>query len=56
LELLEGWAIYNMFNKDLLIQCNKPKFKSQHKKPAPSPTIVNEEEEYEVKEIRKYRK
>jgi len=45
-----------MFNKDLLIQCNKPKFKGQHKKPAPPPTIVNKEEEYEVEEIKKYRK
>jgi len=27
LELLEGWAIHNMFNEDLLTQCVEPKFK-----------------------------
>ena len=56
LELLEGWAIHNMFNKDLLIQCIKPKFKRQHEKPVPPPTIINEEEEYKVEEVRKCRK
>jgi len=56
LELPEGWAIHNMFNENLLTQCNKSKFKSQHKEPAPLPTIVNEEEEYEVEKIRKHRK
>jgi len=34
----------------------KPKFKGQHKDPAPLPTIINEEEEYKVEEVRKYRK
>ena len=34
----------------------EPKFKRQHEKPAPPPTIINEEEEYEVKEVRKHRK
>jgi len=35
----------------------EPKFKSQHEKLAPLPTIINEEEEeYEVKEVRKHRK
>jgi len=34
----------------------KPKFKSQHEEPAPPPTIINEEKEYEVKEVRKHRK
>jgi len=56
LELSEGWTIHNMFNEDLLIQCNKPKFKGQHEELAPPPTIVNEKEEYEVKEMRKHRK
>ena len=56
LELLEGWAIHNVFNEDLLIQRNKPKFKGQYEEPAPPPTIINEEEEYEVEEIRKHRK
>jgi len=31
----------------------EPKFKKQHKEPAPLPTIINKKEEYEV---RKYRK
>jgi len=44
-----------MFNKDLLIRCNKLKFKGQYVKPASSPTI-NEEEECEVKEVWKHRK
>jgi len=56
LELLEGWAIHNVFNEDLLTQCIEPKFKGQHKEPAPPPTIINEGEEYEVKEVRKHRK
>ena len=56
LELPEGWMIHNVFNEDLLIQCVEPKFKGQHKEPAPPPTIINEEEEYEVEEVRKYRK
>jgi len=48
--------IHNIFNKDLLTQYVKPKFKEQHKEPVPLPTIINEEEEYEVEEVRKYRK
>ena len=56
LELSEGWAIHNVFNEDLLTQCNEPKFKGQYKELAPLPTIVNKKEEYEVKEIRKHRK
>ena len=34
----------------------EPKFKGQHKKPVPLPTIINEEEEYEVEEVSKHRK
>jgi len=34
----------------------EPKFKEQHKEPIPPLTIINEEEEYEVEEVRKYRK
>ena len=56
LELLEGWAIHNVFNEDLLTQYVEPKFKRQHEKPAPLPTIINEKEEYEVEEVRKHRK
>jgi len=55
LELPEGWVIHNMFNEDLLTQCVKPKFKRQHKELAPPPTIINEEEEYKVKKVRKHK-
>ena len=54
LELPEGWMIHNVFNEDLLTQCVKPKFKEQHKEPAPPPMIINEEEKYEIEEVRKY--
>ena len=54
LELLEGWAIHNVFNKDLLTKCNEPQFKNQHMELAPLPTIINKEEEYEVEEVRKH--
>ena len=47
LELLEGWMIHNMFNKDLLTQCIDP---------TPPLDIINEEEEYKAEEIRNYRK
>jgi len=47
--------IYNVFNEDLLTQCVEPKFQSQHKDSAPPPTIINEEEEYEVEEVQKHR-
>jgi len=56
LELPDGWAIHNVFNEDLLTRCNEPQFKRQHIKPALLPTIINEKEEYEVKEVRKHRK
>ena len=48
--------IYNIFNKNLLIQCVEPKFKGQHKDPTPPPTIINREEKYEIEEVRKHRK
>jgi len=56
LELLEGWMIYNVFNKDLLTRCVELKFKGQHEEPAPPSMIINEEVEYEVEEVRKHRK
>ena len=56
LELPEEWMIYNVFNKDLLTQCVEPKFKGQHEGPAHPPMIIDEEEEYEVEEVRKHRK
>ena len=55
LELPEGWMIYNVFNKNLLTQCVEPKFQGQYKNLVPSPTIINEEEEYEVEEVWKHR-
>ena len=56
LKLLEGWMIHNVFNEDLLTRCVELKFKGQHEEPAPLPTIINEEEEYKVEEVRKHRK
>ena len=54
LELPEGWMIHNVFNEDLLTRCVEPKFQEQHKDPASSPVIINEEE-YEVEEVWKHR-
>jgi len=34
----------------------EPKFKGQHEEPAPPPTIINEEEEYKIEEVRKHQK
>jgi len=45
-----------MFNEDLLTHCQKPYYKGQHMKLTPPPDIINEEEEYEVEEIRKHQK
>ena len=56
LELPEGWMIHNVFNKDLLTRCKELQFKEQHIEPASLPTIINEEEEYKVEEVWKYRK
>jgi len=51
LELLEGWMIHNVFNKNLLTRYVEPKFQGQHEDLAPLPTIINEKEEYEVEEV-----
>jgi len=56
LELPKGWMIHNVFNKDLLTQCVELKFKGQQEELALLPMIINEKEEYEVEEVRKYRK
>ena len=53
-KLPEGWMIYDVFNEDLLTWCKELQYKDQHVKPAPLLDIINEEEEYEVEEIRKY--
>ena len=34
----------------------KPNFKEKYEKPVPPLMIINEEEEYEVEEVRKHRK
>jgi len=56
LELPEEWMIYNMFNKDLLTWCRELHFKRQHMDSTSPLEIINEEEEYEVEEVRNYRK
>jgi len=55
-ELSEGWMIYNIFNEDLLTKCREPYFKGQYMESASPSTIINEEEKYKVKKVRKYRK
>ena len=56
LELPEGWMTHNMFNEDLLTRCREPHFLEQHMELVLPPDIINEEEEYKVKEIRKHQK
>jgi len=48
--------IHNVFNEDMLTQCVEPKFKGQHEELASLPTIINEEEEYEIEKVRKHQK
>jgi len=45
-----------VFNEGLLTRCKEPQFKGQHIELAPPPIIINEKEEYKVKEVQKYRK
>ena len=56
LKLPEGWIIYDVFNKDLLTRCRESHYQEQHMELVPLPTIINEEEEYKVKEVQKHRK
>jgi len=56
LELPKEWITRDVFNKDLLTRCREQQFKGQYMELAPPPTIINEEEEYEVEEVQKYRK
>ena len=54
LKLPERWMIHDVFNEDLLTWCKEPQYKGQHVDPVPLLDIINEEEEYKVKEIRKH--
>ena len=45
-----------MFNKDLLTRCKELQFKGQHIELVSLSTIINKEEKYEVKGVRKHRK
>ena len=45
-----------MFNEDLLTKYRKPHFLGQCMKSAPPLIIINEEEEYKVEKVWKYRK
>ena len=54
LKLPEGWIIHNVFNGNLLTQCRESYYKGQHMELAPPLDIINEEEKYKVKEIRKH--
>jgi len=44
-----------MFNENLLTKYRELYFKGQHIDLASQPTIINEEEEYKVEEVRKHR-
>ena len=54
LKLPEEWIIHDVFNEDLLTWCKEPQYKGQHMELALLPDIINEEEEYEVEEVRKH--
>jgi len=56
LELLEGWAIHNMFNEDLLTQCKELQLIEQHMDLTSPPDIINKKEEYKVEKIWNHRK
>ena len=45
-----------MFNEDLLTKCKKPQLKGQYMKTALPSDIINEKEEYKVKEVQNHRK
>ena len=45
IELLEGWMIHNVFNKNLLTQCRELYFKRQHMNLVPLLEIINKEKE-----------
>jgi len=46
--------IYNIFNEDLLTKYREPYFKEQYMESASPLMIINKEEEYKVKKVRKY--
>jgi len=43
--------IHNVFNEDLLTRCRELHYQGQYMELASEPTIINEEEKYEVKEV-----
>ena len=55
LELPETWAIHDVFNSRLLSPYHKPEYDSQRTPPPPMPEIINDEEHYEVDEVRGHR-
>ena len=56
LELPEHWIIHDVFNQELLTIHHEPEFKSQETPTLLAPDLINEEEEYEVEEVRGHRK
>jgi len=56
LKLPEGWIIHDVFHEDWLTRCREPYYQGQHMELVSPSTIINEEEEYEVKEVWKHRK
>jgi len=56
LKLPTTWMIHNVFNENLLTRWREPKFQKQKNTTSPPPEIINKEEEYEIKAIRKHKK
>jgi hypothetical protein len=56
LKIPETWAIHDVFHSSLLTRYNEPSFHGQKRPTPPPPEIINEEEEYEIEEIRGHRK
>ena len=56
IKLPEGWIIHDVFNESLLSPHEKPQYGIQVKPTPPPPEIINEEEEYEVEEVRGHRR
>ena len=54
-KLPPGWRIHNVFNEILLSPFQPPKFPGQRQYTFPPPDIINDEDEFEVEEIKTHR-
>jgi hypothetical protein len=55
-KLPDSWIIHDVFNEVLLTPHEKPQYRIQEKPTPPPPDIINEEEEFEIEEIRGHRR